>query len=88
MARWIGCRVLKLFTFIPINYIFVNVICNILDNAVKYCKNENIKIQVSTHFQKNHLLISCKDNGIGISEEDQKNFLINFSGFPQVTNMM
>ncbi|MBK8852672.1 MAG: HAMP domain-containing histidine kinase [Saprospiraceae bacterium] len=51
---------------------FVNVICNILDNAVKYCKNENIKIQVSTHFQKNHLLISCKDNGIGISEEDQK----------------
>ncbi|MBP6695939.1 MAG: HAMP domain-containing histidine kinase, partial [Saprospiraceae bacterium] len=57
---------------------FVNVICNILDNAVKYCKNENIKIQVSTHFQKNHLLISCKDNGIGISEEDQKKLFDKF----------
>ncbi|OQX77359.1 MAG: hypothetical protein B6D61_07355 [Bacteroidetes bacterium 4484_249] len=42
-----------------------NVILNILDNAIKYCK-EAPKIKVSTLSNSNHLIIRIKDNGRGI----------------------
>jgi len=46
------------------------VLNNLLSNAVKYCnKTPEIEIKVSV---KNSLLIQIKDNGIGISREEQK----------------
>ena len=46
-------------------------ICNLLDNAVKYSKqNPHIKIGLSK--VANNLCLLVEDNGIGISKADQK----------------
>jgi len=45
-----------------------NVLFNLLDNAVKYSKEEP-QILVSTENRKGLVIISVKDNGIGISKE-------------------
>ncbi len=50
---------------------FVNVIVNILDNAVKY-SDENPKIDVYTERVGNYVLISIKDQGNGMSKVAQK----------------
>jgi two-component system phosphate regulon sensor histidine kinase PhoR len=50
---------------------FTNVIYNLVDNALKY-SNENPKIMISTHNTPGGIIISIKDNGIGISGENQK----------------
>ncbi|HUZ57592.1 MAG TPA: HAMP domain-containing sensor histidine kinase [Hanamia sp.] len=47
---------------------FTNIINNLLDNAVKYSK-ENLKIKISTSDFNNHLRIKIEDNGIGMSKE-------------------
>ncbi|MFZ1704075.1 MAG: HAMP domain-containing sensor histidine kinase [Saprospiraceae bacterium] len=57
---------------------FVNVISNILDNAVKYCKNELVKITVKTSIHDQKLRISIQDNGIGVGLEDQKRLFDKF----------
>lgn len=45
-----------------------NVLFNLLDNAVKYSKDEP-KIHISTEFRDHFVVVSVKDNGIGISKE-------------------
>jgi two-component system phosphate regulon sensor histidine kinase PhoR len=45
-----------------------NVVFNLLDNAMKYSK-ENPEIIISTENRKNQLVISVQDNGIGIPKE-------------------
>ncbi|MDO8929784.1 MAG: HAMP domain-containing sensor histidine kinase, partial [Bacteroidota bacterium] len=45
-----------------------NVLFNLLDNAVKYSKDEP-KIHISTEVTDDFLVISVKDNGIGIQKE-------------------
>ncbi len=45
-----------------------NVIFNLLDNAVKYSK-EQPEIQIKTENKNGNLLVSVKDNGIGIPKE-------------------
>ena len=47
---------------------FTNVINNLLDNAVKYSK-ENLHIKLSTKNVGNHLKIKIEDNGIGMNKE-------------------
>lgn len=47
------------------------VISNLLDNAVKYCR-ENPLIKISLSKVMNNLRICVEDNGIGISKPDQK----------------
>ena len=47
---------------------FTNLINNLLDNAVKYSK-ENLQIKVSTYNVTNLLKIKVEDNGIGMSKE-------------------
>ncbi len=48
-----------------------NVIYNLIDNAIKY--TEQIpQISVATANKENGILVSVKDNGIGISKENQK----------------
>ncbi len=44
---------------------------NILENAVKY-GNETVKIKVETVLKNNLYVIRISDNGIGITEKDQK----------------
>ena len=49
---------------------FVNMISNLIDNALKYAKEDiDPVIEVSTYNHKHHLVISVKDNGIGMTKE-------------------
>jgi len=48
-----------------------NVISNLLDNAIKYAENEPLII-IEMHSYEDGLTISVKDNGMGISKENQK----------------
>ena len=59
---------------------FTNVIFNLLDNAVKYRReDEPLRLQVSTrNLSDSRLEISIKDNGIGIRKEDIKKIFDKF----------
>jgi two-component system phosphate regulon sensor histidine kinase PhoR len=46
-------------------------IANLIDNAIKYSKEE-IDIRISTSENDKHVLLKVYDNGIGISKEDQR----------------
>ena len=48
---------------------FANVIDNLVENAIKY-SGENIDVKISVDFKDNHLHVSVKDSGIGISVYD------------------
>lgn len=54
-----------------------NIIYNLLDNAIKYCTQEP-RIKITTTSDKEQLIISVEDNGIGISKEDQKKIFETF----------
>jgi signal transduction histidine kinase len=58
-----------------------NAIINLLDNAIKYCLTEPVII-LSTRNQNNHVIIDVKDNGIGISKENQKKIFEKFYRVP------
>jgi two-component system phosphate regulon sensor histidine kinase PhoR len=45
-----------------------NVLFNLLDNAVKYSRDEP-KVHISTELKDNYLVVSVKDHGIGIQSE-------------------
>jgi len=49
-----------------------NGIYNILENAIKYRKEESLEINISTYSNAKGVTISIQDNGIGISKENQK----------------
>ena len=58
-----------------------NVIYNLIDNAIKYGSEDPILI-VSTRNIDEHLMLSVKDNGIGISEEHQRHLFEKFYRVP------
>ncbi|HZJ74135.1 MAG TPA: HAMP domain-containing sensor histidine kinase [Perlabentimonas sp.] len=58
-----------------------NVINNLLDNAMKY-RNGNPKIQVQTKDAAKGVLLQIKDNGIGISRENQRRIFDQFYRVP------
>jgi len=61
-----------------VHYIY-EVFDNIIDNAVKYSKeNEDINIYITSFYNKNSVQIVFKDTGIGISEKDQKKIFEKF----------
>jgi two-component system phosphate regulon sensor histidine kinase PhoR len=58
-----------------------NVLFNLLDNAVKYSK-ENPEIEIVTQNKNDQLIVSIKDNGIGIAKEHQKQIFERFYRVP------
>lgn len=60
---------------------FTNVICNLLDNALKY-NHGKPWITIATRNLNGHLQISVSDNGIGISPEEQKKIFHKFYRVP------
>lgn len=58
-----------------------NLLSNLLDNAIKYC-SRNPEVVVKTENQRNFLIISVSDNGIGISRNDQKRIFEKFYRVP------
>ena len=59
---------------------FTNVIFNLLDNAVKYSKeNVPMRLEVATWNQgDDHICISVSDNGIGIQKDNLKHIFDRF----------
>lgn len=49
---------------------FSNVVFNLLDNAIKYSK-EDLAIEIKTKNEKGMFVLQVKDNGIGMSKETQ-----------------
>lgn len=67
----------------PIVYVdemhFTNVIFNLMDNAVKYKRNDaQLELNVRTWNEDEKLCISIQDNGIGIKKEDLKKIFEKF----------
>ncbi len=50
---------------------FSNVISNLIDNAIKYSK-ENLTIKIITHSTEKFVVLQIQDNGIGMSKETVK----------------
>ncbi len=48
---------------------FTNLISNLIDNAVKYSKDDGLHINLSTQNAGNSIRIKIEDNGIGMSRE-------------------
>ena len=59
----------------------IEVMVNLISNAVKFCDNTMGKISIDLTSKTDHLKIDVKDNGIGISRKNQK---IIFQEFRQV----
>ena len=56
---------------------FTNLISNLVDNAVKYSK-DNLLIKITTHSTNKFLIIRIEDNGIGMSKETVKRIFEKF----------
>ncbi len=63
-----------------------NVFINLISNALKFSP-ENSYIDVETEVNENRILISIRDYGIGISEEDKKHLFERFFRGKNVTNI-
>lgn len=69
---------LKEETFIKADKLhFINVIANMIDNAIKY-SDENPKVEISLTERGLNIFLSIKDYGIGISKENQKKLFEKF----------
>jgi two-component system phosphate regulon sensor histidine kinase PhoR len=60
---------------------FINVLSNLLDNAIKYC-TRNPEIRIETADKNGFVEISVSDNGIGINKNDQKRIFERFYRVP------
>ncbi len=58
-----------------------NILYNLIDNAIKYCEKAP-SIIISTRNKDNKLILSIKDNGIGISEKYYKRIFEKFFRVP------
>ena len=56
---------------------FKEAISNLIDNAIKYSK-KSIEIKISSHYDDKYTIIKIYDNGMGISEKDQRTIFDKF----------
>ena len=63
-----------------------NVMINLLSNAIKFSPLDG-KIEVKSELNDTHILLTVKDNGIGISEEDKNHLFERFFRGANVTNI-
>ncbi len=66
-------------------YLLSNILSNIVENAIKFTKKGSVRIELKNNIQyggKEFALISVKDTGIGIREEDYESI---FREFKQVS---
>lgn len=66
--------------------LFRNVIINLLSNAIKF-SFENSVIDIITEVNENSILITVRDYGLGIPEEDRKHLFERFFRAQNVTNI-
>jgi PAS domain S-box-containing protein len=63
-----------------------NILINLISNAIKFSPEQS-SITVTTHFDKSDVEISIKDQGLGISKEDQQHLFERFFRGANVTNI-
>ena len=63
-----------------------HILFNLLSNAIKFSP-EGIPIELKTETSKDQIILSVKDSGIGISEEDQKHLFERFFRAQNATNI-
>ncbi|HMU10169.1 MAG TPA: ATP-binding protein [Ferruginibacter sp.] len=63
-----------------------NVITNLLSNAIKF-SSENGVIEVTSRVTAGEIVLTVKDNGLGISQEDQEHLFERFFRGANVTNI-
>lgn len=61
---------------------FCNAISNLIDNAIKYCKEENPSIKITISNLGKTISIKVKDHGIGIDKEEIKHIFKKFYRAP------
>lgn len=66
--------------------LFRNVMINLLSNAIKFSPPNSV-IEVYSELNKTNILLQVKDNGIGISAEDQQHLFERFFRGTNVTNI-
>jgi len=54
-----------------------NIVLNLISNASKFSPDKSM-IEIKTFWQKNKMILSVKDQGIGISKEDKKHLMERF----------
>jgi len=68
------------------NTLISNIMINMLSNASKF-SNENSIINIKTEVNKEYILISIQDNGLGIAEDDKKHLFERFFRGKNVVNI-
>ncbi len=66
--------------------LYRNVLINLISNAIKF-SDEGSEITVETKVEENSFILKIKDNGIGISKEDQQHLFERFFRAQNATNI-
>lgn len=59
-----------------------NMVGNLIDNSIKYSSG-NVQIHIKAYTEDGYCVISVRDNGIGICQENQKHIFDRFYRVPQ-----
>lgn len=77
-------------THVPLNsnkILLYHIFKNLIENAIKYSKPEQLKIQIHIAVTDLHIEVSVKDNGFGISLEDKSKLFNQFYRSNQVNEI-